>query len=240
MINCPVLGNVIAAHGGGVLGLGLEWLTRIVEPDPPIDLIWGSLDDPLRLAMAQSWLLGTRRAAVDDADRDVQAAQLASRESNPPLFAEFCGWLIAHYRHVYRDIEGRPCLLERTEVVGLDLELVVFSSEEHVGTYAPGEPFPAHSFITRHVSADRWVIAANARRLPGPRLATLGAGASGSARRWQLTAARERASWPRSAALGRCPVGSRQVRRGSDAGRPGVASTDVVFDLRPTWRGGLM
>jgi hypothetical protein len=65
---------------GGGTALVFEWLTRIAEPDPAVELIWGSLDDPLRLAMVQSWLLGTGAVAADDAQRDAQAAQLSAGE----------------------------------------------------------------------------------------------------------------------------------------------------------------
>ena len=118
--------------------------------------------------MAQSWLLGTGKVIADDPDRDAHAAQLSARESTHPLFADFYSWLVAHYQDVYRDIDGKPCLVGTTEAVGVDLELIAFSSEEHVGTYPPGEPLPAHSFITRHRCGEDWVIAANARRMPVP------------------------------------------------------------------------
>jgi predicted nucleic acid-binding protein len=154
-------------NAGGGTALVFEWLTRIAEPEPPVELIWGSLDHPLRLAMAQSWLLGTGEVA-DEAQRDDQAAQLSARESAHPLFDQFYRWLVVHYQNVYRDIGGKPCLVGTSETVGVDLELIAFSSEEWVGTYAPGEPFAAHSFITRHVGGDDWVIAANARRMPVP------------------------------------------------------------------------
>jgi hypothetical protein len=76
--------------------------------------------------------------------------------------------LVAHHQGVYRDIGGKPCLVGTTETVGVELELIAFSSEEHVATYAPGEPLPAHSFITRHIGGENWVIAANACRIPSP------------------------------------------------------------------------
>lgn len=162
------LANAQRFIAGGGTALVFEWLTSIAEPDPPVELIWGSLDEPLRLAMAQSWLLGTVEVTADDPARDVHAAQLSARESDHPLFEQFYGWLVAHFQDVYRDIDGKPCLVGTTETVGVDFELIAFSSEDHVGTYAPGEPFPAHSFITRHVGGEDWVIAANARRMPVP------------------------------------------------------------------------
>ena len=153
---------------GGGTALVFEWLTRIAEVDPPVELIWGSLDDPLRLCMAQSWLLGTGEITPDDPQRDDQATKLAARESTHPKFEAFYSWLVSHYQRSYRAIDGKPCLVGATETVGVDLELISFSSEEYVGTYEAGKPFPARTFITRHVGQGKWVIAANARRLPVP------------------------------------------------------------------------
>lgn len=56
-----VLGDPDFVPGGGT-GLVIDWLTRIAEPDPPVEVIWGGLDAPLRLANAQSWLLATGHA----------------------------------------------------------------------------------------------------------------------------------------------------------------------------------
>ena len=145
-----------------------SWLTRIAESDPPVEVVWGSLDGPLRLAMVQSWLLDTRQAEDVDLQRDTLADQIAASNSTHPLFEEFYSWLVAGYQNVYSDIDGRPCLVGTTETVGVDLELVVSTSEEYVGSYSLGGSIPAHSFITRHVSDGNWGIAANARRLPVP------------------------------------------------------------------------
>lgn len=167
----PAAKDVIGADDfvpGGGTALVLEWLTRIVEPNPPVELIWGSLDGPLRLANAQSWLMATDEAAANGARRDAVAEQLAARESTHPRFGEFFDALLARYRGVYSEVDGKPCLVGATETVGVDLELVVFSSEHYVGRHEAAEPFPAHSFITRHIGNGEWVIAANARRIPVP------------------------------------------------------------------------
>jgi predicted nucleic acid-binding protein len=162
-----VLGDPEFVPGGGT-GLVFDWLTRIAEPSPPAEVIWGSLDAPLRLAMAQSWLLGTGHVTADDPQRDTVAEQLSAVVSSHPLFEEFYRWLVAHYQHVYRAIDGKPCLVGATETGGLDLELVMFASEEHAGPYEAGVSLPVHTFITRHVGDGEWVIAANARRMPVP------------------------------------------------------------------------
>lgn len=153
---------------GGGTGLVAEWLRRIADVKPPVELVWGSLDDPLRLAMAQSWLLGAGRVAADDPLRATHAEQLSARVSTHPRFDRFYSWLIAHYKDVYSTIDGKPCLIGATETIGVDLELILFTSETYVGTVEPGDQVPGHSFITRHVGDGEWVIAANARRLPVP------------------------------------------------------------------------
>lgn len=153
---------------GGGTALVAEWLIRVAEANPPVELIWGSLDDPLRLCMVQSWLLGTGQVTADDPGRDAQAEQLAARNSSHPLFESFYSWLVAHHQHVYRDIDGKPCLVGTTETVGLDLELISFTFEAYVGSYEEGGAIPAHSFITRHIGEGKWVIAAKARRMPVP------------------------------------------------------------------------
>jgi hypothetical protein len=153
---------------GGGSALVLEWLTRIVEAAPPAQLIWKSLDDPLRLAMVQSWLLASGAEPIDESSRDEIAAQLAARDRSHPAFDDFYAALVAHYQKVYGHINGRPCLAGLTEAIGVDMELVAVSSEEFVGSHDGEVGVPAHSFITRHLGDDRWVIAANARRLPVP------------------------------------------------------------------------
>jgi predicted nucleic acid-binding protein len=153
---------------GGGTALVFEWLSRIADDNPPVELIWDSLDCPLRLAMVQSWLLWTGAVTADHPHRDAEADQLSARQSTHPLFETFYSWLVEHCQDVYGAIDGKPCLVGTTETVGVDLELIVFSSEKYVGSYAPGEQIPAHSFITRHVGEGEWVIAANARRMPVP------------------------------------------------------------------------
>jgi len=75
--------------------------------------------------------------------------------------------LTDHWTAVYSDLEGRPCLVGVTDLVDLDMELVVVTSELFVGEYSTGGQIPAHSFITHWVDGE-WRIAATARRLPEP------------------------------------------------------------------------
>lgn len=176
------LGNMLAARdivgaemvrlsqfvpGGGTATV-FEWLERIAEPDPPVEIIWDSLDDPLRLALAQGWLLHAQVVTVDDPERDEHAQALSARGSTHPLFETLFADLVAHFHHAYRDIDGKPALVGHTETVGVGLELIVFTTDEVGEAYNGEGPLPAHTFITRHLGDNEWVIAANARRLPLP------------------------------------------------------------------------
>jgi predicted nucleic acid-binding protein len=164
----PELASAAQFTAGGGTALVFDWLTAVADDDPPMDLIWGRLDDPLRLAFAQSWLLAASEVDMTDPDRDARAEALAAREGTHPLFARMYQDLVAHFHDVYSDIDGKPCLTNVTETVSVDLELIAFGSEQHVGSHPPGVGVPMHTFLTRHVGADEWVIAANARRLPVP------------------------------------------------------------------------
>ncbi len=153
---------------GGGTALVLTWLTELAVDEPAVELIWGMLDDPLRLAMAQSWLLGSGHANIDDPGRDAIAEALSAVDGLHPLFAPMYAWLLGHFRHVYSDIDGKPCLSNVTEAVSVDMELIAVASEDQVGVHSARVGVPMYSFITRHVGHDEWVIAANARRLPVP------------------------------------------------------------------------
>lgn len=153
---------------GGGTALVFTWLTELAGDEPAVELIWGMLDDPLRLAMAQSWLLGSGHVNIDDPGRDEIAEALSAGDGLHPLFAPMYVWLLGHFRQVYSDIDGLPCLSNVTKAVSVDMELIAVGSEDQVGFHRAGVGVPIHSFITRHVGDDEWAIAANARRLPVP------------------------------------------------------------------------
>ncbi len=98
---------------GGGTELVFRWLTELASDEPAVGLIWGMLDDPLRLAMAQSWLLGSGQVNIDDTRRDETAQALSAADGLHPLFAPMYAWLLGHFRHVYSTIDGNPCLTKR-------------------------------------------------------------------------------------------------------------------------------
>lgn len=148
----------------GGTALVFEWLEELAKPAPR-PLIWTALDEGLRLVFTQAWMIDH---AYDRAsDRDQRAADLADAAGTHALFPQMLDDLIAHLQGVYEDLDGRPGLVSITDIVGVDMELVVVASEDLAGTYPEGTQLPAHCFITKIVDGD-WKIAANARRMPVP------------------------------------------------------------------------
>jgi hypothetical protein len=148
----------------GGAALALEWATRVLDDDAPLSLLWESLDYPLRLSYAQNWVMGHPELA-EGGDRDQVAHDLAAIPSPHLAFSELFQALRAHWRNSYGPLGGEPCLVGMSDVVGMDMELTAFTSNEYVGE-APDE-FPVHCFITRLVDGE-WRIAALSRRLPVP------------------------------------------------------------------------
>jgi len=70
-------------------------------------------------------------------------------------------------REVYADLGEAPALVDVTDLVGMDTELVVITAEDFVSDYPAGAHIPAHCFVTR-LTDDEWRIAADARRMPVP------------------------------------------------------------------------
>lgn len=137
------------------------WLTGLRDADG--DALWFALDDNLRLCFAQGWLMTTGRDEVGK--RDKRAAALTRGVHK--LYPRMLQYLLEHWRHVYGDLGYKPALIDATDLVGPDMELVMFTSDEFAGPYSAGGQIPAHSFITHYVDGT-WKIAATARRLPVP------------------------------------------------------------------------
>lgn len=138
-----------------------RWLTSLRDPDETE--LWSALDHNLRLCFAQGWLMTTGRD--DPKKRNKRAASLARGDHK--LFAKMVRDMVEHWRHAYRDMNFEPALIGATDLVGPDMELVMFTRDEFAGPYSAGARIPAHSFITHYVEG-AWKIAATSRRLPVP------------------------------------------------------------------------
>lgn len=117
------------------------------------------LDDRLRLALAQGWILGETGQENQPA-----ADALAERHSQHPDFAAMLTDLIENWQTIYTKLQDGIGVYQRTEIAGGNLGLVVLAAQDAAGPVTAGVGFPAHQFITRF-TGERWAIAATARRL---------------------------------------------------------------------------
>lgn len=153
--------NFIPAGGTALV---YSWLNTLVDTDPG-PLFWAALDQPLRLCLAQAWMMNNGYSASPE--RDVVAEQLSRVLSDHPLSSKLLADTSAHMREVYSDLGEAPALVDVTDLVGMDMELVVITSEDFVGDYPAGAQIPVHCFVTKLTDGE-WRIAANARRMPVP------------------------------------------------------------------------
>ena len=72
--------------------LVMNWISRL-HGDRPDRFLWEALDDRLRLALAQGWVLGTAGVQNDDLAED-----LAAEDCDGPGFERMLEWLIEHWR----------------------------------------------------------------------------------------------------------------------------------------------
>lgn len=139
-----------------------KWLTDLENPEGTE--LWDPLDENLRLCFAQGWLMTTGRDEPKTRDQHADALVRGDHE----FFSKMLRDLVNHWRQVYRDLNYEPALIDATDLVGPDMELVMFTSDEFAGgPYSAGDRIPAHSFVTHYIDGG-WKISATARRLPVP------------------------------------------------------------------------
>jgi hypothetical protein len=138
-----------------------SWVRTLHEGGSPRSL-WTALDDGLRLALAQGWVLYALGEPNDDVAED-----LADEDTDNAQFPLMLGQFANRWRSVYAILKGQFGVLEQSYLVGVDMELVVLTGPEHIGPIRADVSLPAHCFIIRFEN-DEWKIAALARRLPVP------------------------------------------------------------------------
>lgn len=140
----------------------IKWLRLMHRPDSNGQALWRMLDDPLRLALAQGWVL----YVGDDTDDDL-AEDLADEDSNCPRFDAMIDSLVQRWQNVYIALRDDIGVLRRTSIVGVDMELIILTGPEYIGEARTNVTIPAHCFVVRYED-EEWRIAALARRLPVP------------------------------------------------------------------------
>lgn len=131
---------------------------------------WPLTDGPLRLALAQSWvILEGDRVDVAACNRDVLAGALAEADQPAsPLWPEFSGWRIIRWREVLPDFVTDAAI--RGTVSGEhpeapDVEAVLIT---HVDTPVfEGEPIAVQRFLVRQTGG-AWRVAGIGGVLPVP------------------------------------------------------------------------
>lgn len=124
--------------------------------------LWALLDEQVRIANTQVWILNTFGRPDDELRR-----QLSGEVSVHPYHAQMLEEFVQQWRSVYSAVSAGFGVLAHTELVGPDMELVVITAPEHIGRIEAGVGIPGHSFVVR-LAPQGWVIAALARRLPVP------------------------------------------------------------------------
>jgi hypothetical protein len=147
----------------GGTALVIDWVHELAKPEAGA-LLWRALADDLRLALVQGWMMNRGYEAV--ADRDAITERLAAGDSSPEFRDMFQG-AVAHWLDVYDDLAGAPALVDITDLVDIDMELVIVTGNEYAGDYEAETQIPVHAFITQLVE-NRWRIAALGRRLAVP------------------------------------------------------------------------
>ena len=132
---------------------------------------WPLTDEPLRLALAQSWIvLEADRPEVDAVDRDVLAALLAE-PSQPahPHWHEFAGWRVIRWREVlpeYVSVADLRGIVSGDRPLTADIE-EVWVTQASESTVSEGVKVEAQRFLVRHVDGV-WLLAGIGGVLPIP------------------------------------------------------------------------
>ncbi|ADP78348.1 hypothetical protein FraEuI1c_0262 [Pseudofrankia inefficax] len=136
-----------------------SWLADLFGEEPGRSL-WTVLDGPLRLALAQGWILGTSGSRADDL-----AEELAAADSSHRRFPAMLAALADHWRRVYADLRDGAGVVNLNLLAGADMEAVVLTGQEYGDQVV--RQVVGHVFITR-LDGDGWHIAALSRKLPIP------------------------------------------------------------------------
>ncbi len=157
-----------AAHiaPGGPAEAGGAWFAAVVDRADLAET-WAFTDIPLRLALAQSWLVHTGRAATDQ-DRDGAAETLANVPGSRE-WTDFAEWRLARWRNgiLKPFVDGGWGVVTIPEVVGPDLEFVRIALGGNARELQAGETVLAQTLTVRLIDG-AWLVAGIGRTLAVP------------------------------------------------------------------------
>ncbi|GAA1550757.1 hypothetical protein GCM10009827_084270 [Dactylosporangium maewongense] len=153
---------------GGLPVVG-AWIVA-VRAEQPSRPLWALLDDPLRLALAQGWIMhrAEQDSEVARRDRVDLAHALTPVDASHPLFVQMITDLHQFWRSVYAAVLHESGVWNKHNLVAPGMEMVFLTPPQYIGLLEAPQAIPSHCFITRYVESGSWLIAALARRLPVP------------------------------------------------------------------------
>ena len=140
---------------GAATLLMVGWLEAVFDEND-LTAVWELVEEPLRLALVQSWiLLEQGRADLAVEDKDALANALALPLPRHPAWQEFASWRVMRWRKVfppYVTDAGRRGFVSVPALVGIDLEAVLVAGTT---TRIPRrldaeEPVEVQRFLVRH------------------------------------------------------------------------------------------
>jgi hypothetical protein len=140
-----------------------DWIDAVlVSGDLP--RAWSLMAQDFRLAVTQGLIMGVAPERTGDNEF---ATALADAGPASAAFGPFAESLSAHWSTVYAGLADGFGYLDQSDPLAPGLELVVVVPGTEEREISAGEPVLVHSFIVEFDS-ERWLVAANARRLPVP------------------------------------------------------------------------
>jgi hypothetical protein len=140
---------------GAAMRLMVVWLEAVFDEND-LTAVWELVDEPLRLALVQSWiLLDQDRADLTMEDRDGLADALASPQPRHRDWHEFSSWRVMRWKSVlppYVTDAERRGFVSVPGLVGVDLEsvLVAATTTGDPRQLDAEEPVEVQRFLVRH------------------------------------------------------------------------------------------
>lgn len=144
----------------GPEGTARAWVEAIMDRRD-LGAAWALTDPPLRLVLAQHWILSRLHdPAVTAVDRDELAEALAACPSTHPLWERFASERIRRWRQHWGQFSARTWdVAGDPEPMGDDLRVVTFLERHRLTGWArPGPPPPARRLAVRH-RPEGWLVA---------------------------------------------------------------------------------
>ena len=152
--------------GPGGPAVAAERWAHLVLDDGDLAAAWPLTDRPLRLALAQAWILNGYTGPLRDG-KDALAEALADGTSHP-LWWQLAGWRIHQWRTTtLASLLPGFCLVTVPEMPAPDVALVRLAPAAGIDAMESGRPFEVQTLTMRLVD-QAWLVAGVGRSLPVP------------------------------------------------------------------------